>query len=58
MEPQHKDMALDEKFTDNAEKQQEGTRTSAGDAAMTRRILLKLDFRYGCVLLLRMLDGC
>lgn len=49
MDTQHKDdMAMDEKFVENAEKKQEVTVGSTGDAALTRRILLKLDFRYGC----------
>jgi hypothetical protein len=42
----------DEKFVEDANKQPVGIGTSASDAAMTRRILLKLDFRYGRQLLL------
>ncbi len=48
MEQKNRDeMALDEKI-ENAEKTRGSTTVSATDAAMTRRILLKLDFRYVC----------
>ena len=45
------EMALDEKFVEH---EQGSTVVSVPDAAMTRRILLKLDFRYGWMLLLQM----
>jgi hypothetical protein len=54
METEKKDdMAFqDEKFSEKVEKQPVSAGTSASDAAMTRRILLKLDFRYGLQLVL------
>jgi hypothetical protein len=46
MEKQNRDeMPLDEKL-ENTEVARGTSRVSAADAAMTRRILLKLDFRY------------
>jgi len=48
MEQKNRDeMALDEKL-ENVEKTRGSTTVSAEDTAMTRRILLKLDFRYIC----------
>jgi hypothetical protein len=50
LEPKHRDeMALDEKL-ENAEKMRGATTITAADAAMTRKILLKLDFRYAVLL--------
>jgi hypothetical protein len=46
MEQKNKDdTVLDEK--ENGERARGSTTVSAADAAMTQRILLKLDFRYG-----------
>jgi hypothetical protein len=43
------ELALDEKL-ENAEETRGSTTVLAADAAMTRRILLKLDFRYASAL--------
>jgi hypothetical protein len=58
MEQKNRDeMALDEKI-ENAEKTRGSTTVSAADAAMTRRILLKLDFRYACVISVPNISMC
>jgi hypothetical protein len=46
MEHQKDSMGLDEK--ENADRARGTMTVSAADAALTRRILLKLDFRYLC----------